>query len=108
VSKRADEADARAVRLEARVRQLTDELDARTGYRRVVATSARAAAVGAACGASRRDGASAGVVGGSAGRGAGDYRKSAARCTLQQSVAARALGLTRTQLYVRLRKHGLE
>ncbi len=39
-SKRADEATARASRLEARVRTLTDELDARTGYRRVIGTSA--------------------------------------------------------------------
>jgi transcriptional regulator with GAF, ATPase, and Fis domain len=36
---RADEADARARQLEARVRALTEELDARTGYRRVVGTS---------------------------------------------------------------------
>ena len=40
VLKRADEAAARASRLEARVRALTDELDARTGYRRVVGESA--------------------------------------------------------------------
>jgi len=38
-SKRADEATARAAKLEARVRALTDELDARTGYRRVVGDS---------------------------------------------------------------------
>jgi transcriptional regulator with GAF, ATPase, and Fis domain len=38
-AKRADEADARASTLEARVRRLTDELDARTGYRRVVGES---------------------------------------------------------------------
>jgi transcriptional regulator with GAF, ATPase, and Fis domain len=38
--KRADEASARAALLEARVRTLTDELDARTGYRRVVGESA--------------------------------------------------------------------
>jgi two-component system response regulator AtoC len=38
-SKRADEATARALRLEARVRTLTEELDARTGYRRVVGES---------------------------------------------------------------------
>jgi transcriptional regulator with GAF, ATPase, and Fis domain len=37
--KRADEATARAAKLEARVRMLTDELDARTGYRRVVGES---------------------------------------------------------------------
>jgi transcriptional regulator with GAF, ATPase, and Fis domain len=37
---RAEEADARAAQLEARVRALTEELDARTGYRRVVGTSA--------------------------------------------------------------------
>jgi formate hydrogenlyase transcriptional activator len=37
--KQADEASARAARLEARVRALTDELDARTGYRRVVGGS---------------------------------------------------------------------
>jgi transcriptional regulator with GAF, ATPase, and Fis domain len=37
--KRADEATARASRLEARVRALTEELDARTGYRRVVGES---------------------------------------------------------------------
>jgi transcriptional regulator with GAF, ATPase, and Fis domain len=37
--KRADEATARAARLEARVKMLTDELDARTGYRRVVGES---------------------------------------------------------------------
>ena len=39
-AKHADEANARAVRLESRVRQLTDELDARTGYRRVIGASA--------------------------------------------------------------------
>jgi transcriptional regulator with GAF, ATPase, and Fis domain len=39
-SKRADEATARAARLENRVRALTDELDARTGYRRVIGESA--------------------------------------------------------------------
>jgi transcriptional regulator with GAF, ATPase, and Fis domain len=38
-SKRADEAAARAAALESRVRELTDELDARTGYRRVVGES---------------------------------------------------------------------
>jgi transcriptional regulator with GAF, ATPase, and Fis domain len=38
-SKRADEASERAARLEARVQALTDELDARTGYRRVVGQS---------------------------------------------------------------------
>ncbi|MGD9903386.1 MAG: sigma 54-interacting transcriptional regulator [Vicinamibacterales bacterium] len=37
--RRADEASERAARLEARVRALTDELDARTGYRRVVGES---------------------------------------------------------------------
>jgi transcriptional regulator with GAF, ATPase, and Fis domain len=37
--KRADEATARAARLEARVKSLTEELDARTGYRRVVGES---------------------------------------------------------------------
>jgi transcriptional regulator with GAF, ATPase, and Fis domain len=37
---RADEADARAAQLEARVSALTEELDARTGYRRVVGASA--------------------------------------------------------------------
>jgi transcriptional regulator with GAF, ATPase, and Fis domain len=39
LSKQADEAEARAARLEARVRALSDELDARTGYRRVVGES---------------------------------------------------------------------
>jgi transcriptional regulator with GAF, ATPase, and Fis domain len=39
-SKRADEAAARASKLESRVRALTAELDARTGYRRVVGESA--------------------------------------------------------------------
>jgi transcriptional regulator with GAF, ATPase, and Fis domain len=38
-SKRADEASERAARLESRVRALTAELDARTGYRRVVGES---------------------------------------------------------------------
>jgi transcriptional regulator with GAF, ATPase, and Fis domain len=38
-SKRADEASERAARLESRVRLLTEELDARTGYRRVVGES---------------------------------------------------------------------
>lgn len=38
-SRRADEADARASKLEARVRALTEELDSRTGYRRVVGDS---------------------------------------------------------------------
>jgi transcriptional regulator with GAF, ATPase, and Fis domain len=37
--KQADEASERVSRLEARVRALTDELDARTGYRRVVGES---------------------------------------------------------------------
>jgi two-component system response regulator AtoC len=40
-SRRADEATARASRLEARVRALTDELDTRTGYRRVIGESAQ-------------------------------------------------------------------
>jgi transcriptional regulator with GAF, ATPase, and Fis domain len=40
-SKRADEAAARASHLESRVRALSDELDARTGYRRVVGESAQ-------------------------------------------------------------------
>ena len=39
-SRRADEATERAAQLEARVRVLTDELDSRTGYRRVVGESA--------------------------------------------------------------------
>jgi transcriptional regulator with GAF, ATPase, and Fis domain len=39
LAQRADEAAARASRLEARVRALTDELDARTGYRRVIGES---------------------------------------------------------------------
>jgi two-component system response regulator FlrC len=39
-AKRADEASARACQLEARVRALTEELDARTGYRRVIGESA--------------------------------------------------------------------
>jgi transcriptional regulator with GAF, ATPase, and Fis domain len=39
-SQRADEASARVSRLESRVRELTDELDVRTGYRRVVGESA--------------------------------------------------------------------
>jgi transcriptional regulator with GAF, ATPase, and Fis domain len=38
--RRADEANERAARLEARVRALTDELDARSGYRRVIGESA--------------------------------------------------------------------
>jgi transcriptional regulator with GAF, ATPase, and Fis domain len=38
-SKRADEATARAAKLESRVRALTEELDARTGYRRVIGES---------------------------------------------------------------------
>jgi GAF domain-containing protein len=38
-TKRADEANERAARLEARVRALTEELDARTGYRRVIGES---------------------------------------------------------------------
>jgi PAS domain S-box-containing protein len=38
-ARRADEASAHASRLEARVRALTEELDARTGYRRVVGES---------------------------------------------------------------------
>jgi transcriptional regulator with GAF, ATPase, and Fis domain len=38
-SQRADEATARAARLEARVKTLTEELDARTGYRRVIGES---------------------------------------------------------------------
>jgi transcriptional regulator with GAF, ATPase, and Fis domain len=38
-SRRADEASGRAAQLEARVRALTDELDGRTGYRRVIGES---------------------------------------------------------------------
>jgi two-component system response regulator FlrC len=38
-TKRADEASERAARLESRVRMLTEELDARTGYRRVIGES---------------------------------------------------------------------
>jgi transcriptional regulator with GAF, ATPase, and Fis domain len=38
--KRADEATARASKLEARVQALTEELDSRTGYRRVIGKSA--------------------------------------------------------------------
>jgi transcriptional regulator with PAS, ATPase and Fis domain len=38
-SRRADEASARAAKLESRVKMLTQELDARTGYRRVVGES---------------------------------------------------------------------
>jgi transcriptional regulator with GAF, ATPase, and Fis domain len=38
-ARRADEATDRAAKLEARVRALTDELDSRTGYRRVVGES---------------------------------------------------------------------
>ena len=38
-SNRADEASQRAARLESRVRALTDELDSRTGYRRVIGES---------------------------------------------------------------------
>jgi transcriptional regulator with GAF, ATPase, and Fis domain len=38
-ARRADEAAARAARLEARVRALTEELDARAGYRRVIGES---------------------------------------------------------------------
>jgi two-component system response regulator AtoC len=38
-SKRADEATARAAKLETRVRSLTEELDARTGFRRVIGDS---------------------------------------------------------------------
>jgi transcriptional regulator with GAF, ATPase, and Fis domain len=37
--KKADEATARAAQLEARVKALTDELDSRTGYRRVIGES---------------------------------------------------------------------
>jgi len=40
-AKRAEEATARASKLEARVRTLTEELDGRTGYRRVVGESPR-------------------------------------------------------------------
>jgi transcriptional regulator with GAF, ATPase, and Fis domain len=39
-ARRADEANARAAKLEARVRALTEELDARTGLRRVIGESA--------------------------------------------------------------------
>jgi transcriptional regulator with GAF, ATPase, and Fis domain len=39
-TRRADEASARAARLESRVRALTEELDARTGVRRVIGDSA--------------------------------------------------------------------
>jgi transcriptional regulator with GAF, ATPase, and Fis domain len=37
--RQVDEASERAARLEARVRELTDELDSRTGYRRVIGES---------------------------------------------------------------------
>src|SRR5207244_7728780 len=37
--RRADEATERAAKLESRVRALTEELDARTGYRRVIGES---------------------------------------------------------------------
>jgi transcriptional regulator with PAS, ATPase and Fis domain len=40
LQKRADDASERVARLEARVRVLTEELDARTGYRRIVGDSA--------------------------------------------------------------------
>jgi len=43
--KRAGEASTRAAHLELRVRALSDELDARTGYRRVVGESAAGAAL---------------------------------------------------------------
>ena len=39
--KQVDEASERTSRLEARVRELTDELDSRTGYRRVIGESAK-------------------------------------------------------------------
>jgi transcriptional regulator with GAF, ATPase, and Fis domain len=39
--KQVDEAAERTSRLEARVRELTDELDSRTGYRRVIGESAK-------------------------------------------------------------------
>jgi len=39
-AQRADEANARAAQLESRVRELTDELDTRTGYRRIIGKSA--------------------------------------------------------------------
>ena len=38
-ARRAEEADARARVLESRVRVLTEELNARSGYRRIVGTS---------------------------------------------------------------------
>ncbi len=38
-TRRADEASERAARLEARVRALTDELDARSGFRRIIGES---------------------------------------------------------------------
>src|SRR5262249_57462744 len=38
-AKRAEAANERAARLESRVRALTEELDARTGYRRVIGES---------------------------------------------------------------------
>lgn len=69
--KRADEATERAARLEAHVRALTDELDARTGYRRVVG-------------------------------------ESPTTDRFNKSKAAKAIGLTRHQLYIRMRKYGFE
>ena len=39
-TRRADEAESRAAKLQARVRALTEELDARSGYKRLVGDSA--------------------------------------------------------------------
>jgi len=102
-TRRADEATARARQLESRVWQLTDELDARTGYRRVVGESVShppAGAVPTVPPARRRE-----------------DLKSVERAMIEEALqnarfnkskAAKELGLSRHQLYVRIRRHGLE
>ena len=81
--RRADEASARAAKLEARVRLLTEELDARTGYRRVVGDSPEWRAVldaGDAGGADRDDRAAARRIG---------HRQGSRRALRAPRVAAR-------------------
>ena len=77
---------ARVSRLESRVRELTDELDARTGYRRVVGESAgvaRSAHAGGAGRGDRDDGAAARRVG---------HRQGSGRALHPSRASARASG----------------
>ncbi len=113
-TRRADEATARAKQLESRVRQLTDELDARTGYSDHLSLSAAVAlSQSQAVGAQPPAGAVP-VVPPVRKR---EDLKSVERAMIEEALqnarfnkskAAKELGLSRHQLYVRMRRHGLE